>query len=145
MSNWDYKREDSRPEVKTGKMRCVIVDATEGVSKSSGAPMIIVTVQPSGSKAKVKKYIPKSDNFNRNMTMFFDAFPEIGDGNFNFLEWVGAMGAANFDTDENGYLVVKWFLSPFQAANLPEFEGERPEKQKVTSLDDDNDDLPFLI
>lgn len=146
MTNWDYVREESRPAVKTGKLRCVIVDAEETVSKSSGKPMIVVTVRPSGSAAKVKSYIVKNDNFNRNATQLFDAFPDIGEGNFNFLEWAGALGAANFGEDENGYLKVKWWLSPEQASMLPAFEGSVPERQTVTSLDDDEDEseLPFM-
>lgn len=145
MSMWDDYKRDETPAAKTGKQRCVIVAAEETTSKTSGKPMIVVTVTPSGSTAKVKHYIVKNDYFNRNMTSFFDAFPTIKEGNFNLLEWVGAVGAANFGTDENGYLTVKWFINPKQAENLPEFEGEVPEQQSVTSLDDDDDDddIPF--
>ncbi len=148
MGNWDdYQREERESSAKvTGKLRCVIVAAEESVSKSSGKPMIIVTVRPSGTNFKVKSYIVKNENFNRNMTSFFDAFPEIREGDFNFLSWVGAEGAANFGEDENGYLKVKWFMTPTQAASLPPFEGEKPEKQTITTLDDpedDDEDLPF--
>ena len=148
MGNWDdYQREEREPTTKvSGKLRCVIVDAEEGVSKSSGKPMIIVTVRPSGTNFKVKSWIVKNENFNRNMTVFFDSFPEIREGDFNFLAWVGAEGAANFGEDDQGYLKVKWFLTPMQAANLPPFEGEKPERQEITSLDDgdDEDGLPFI-
>ena len=147
MSNFDdFKREESQNTVVTGNRRCVIVAAEEAVSKSSGLPMIVVTVSPAGSKAKVKTYIVKNDKFNANMTKFFDAFPTIPFGTFDFVSWVGAIGAANFGKDENGYLKVKWFMTPTQASNLPPFEGEKPEKQSVTTLDDpedDDGDLPF--
>lgn len=138
--SWDYQRDESHAEPKTGKQRCVIVAAEESVSKSSGSPMIVVTVKPSGSNAKVKSYIVKNERFNRNMTNLFDAFPSIGDGNFNFMEWIGAEGAADFGTDDNGYLRVKWFISPKQAESLPPFEGDKPEKQTMTSIDDE---IPF--
>ena len=148
MGNWDdYQREEREPAAKvSGKLRCVIVDAEEDVSKSSGKPMIIVNLRPSGTNFKVKSYIVKNENFNRNMTVFFDSFPEIREGDFNFLSWVGAEGAANFGEDDQGYLKVKWFLTPAQAASLPPFEGDKPERQEITSLDDgdDEDGLPFI-
>lgn len=148
MSNWDdYRREEREPEAKvTGKQRCVITAVEEAVSKSSGKPMIVITVRPSGCRFTVRNWLVKNDSFNLNATAFFDAFPEIGDGNFNFIEWVGAEGAAMFGEDENGYLKVKYWLSPERAANLPPFEGDKPERQMVTSLEDDTEDdsdLPF--
>jgi hypothetical protein len=147
MSNWDdFKRDETPGTVHTGKQRCVIVAAEETISKTSKKPMIVVTVTPSGSTIKVKNYIVKNEYFNRNMTSFFDAFPDIESGNFNFVEWIGAVGAANFGTDDNGYLTVKWFINPKQAENLPEWEGEKPQKQSVSKLvdaDNDTEDLPF--
>ena len=145
MSSWDdYKREET-PKAQAGDYRCVIIGAEESVSKTSGLPMIVVTVQPNGLTAKVKTYLVRNSYFNRNATQFFDAFPSIGEGNFNFLEWIGAVGAAKFGLDENGYLTVKWFLTPKQAEKLPEWAGEKPERQTVTELAeiDGNDDLPF--
>lgn len=143
--SWNYTRDESGGKPKTGKQRCVIVDVEEAVSKSSQRPMIVITVQPSGSKARVKNYIVQNEHFNKNMTQFFDAFPGIREGDFNFLTWVGAMGAADFGEDENGYLKVKWWLDPVRAENLPEWEGEKPEQQQLTSLDDeDEDELPFM-
>lgn len=153
MSNWsDYKREDRPQQNKvTGKLRCVITDVEEAVSKSSGKPMIVVTVRPSGTTFKVKNWIVKNEYFNRNMTEFFDTFPEIGEGNFDFITWPGSMGAANFVEDENGYLKIKRWITADRAYDLPEFEGEKPERQTVTSignvtdLDEDFDDeLPFM-
>jgi len=150
MSDWGYTREVSTRTNKTGIQRCVITGAEERISKSSGKPMVVVTVMPSGSRAKVNNYIVKNDRFNQNMTSFFDAFPTIADGNFNFLEWIGAEGAANFVEDENGYIKVKWFVDPERAKDLPPFEGEKPEQQTVTTLDgesyavvDNDGDLPF--
>lgn len=146
MSSWD----DYKPEVSTeaaGKRRCSVVGAEEAVSKSSGFPMWVITVTPNGSKAKVKAYIVKNEKFNRNMTNFFDSFG-IERGDFNSLGWVGAVGAAEFDTDENGYLKVKWFLSPKQAEALPPWIGEVPERQTITEIagftEMDDAELPFV-
>ena len=147
LSNWDdYTREEREEQAKvTGKLRCVITDVEEGTSKASGLPMIIVSVRPSGTVFKVKTYIVKNEYFNRNMTQFFDAFHEIGDGNFNFIEWPGCEGAAMFDLDDKGYMKVKYFIDPVRAASLPPFEGEKPERQTFTVLEDSEseDGLPF--
>ena len=145
MAEWNYQHEENKGTIAEGDRRCVIVAAEESVSKSSGNPMIVITVRPSGSTAKVKSYIVKNDNFNRNMTEFFAAFPAIEEGNFEFIEWIGALGAAKFGADDRGYLKVKWFLSPDKVENLPPFEGEVPERQTVTKLEeiDDESDLPF--
>lgn len=151
MADWsDYSREEvERTAPKPGKRRCVIVSAEESISKTSGKPMIIVTVTPSGSTAKVKSYIVKNERWKQNMTALFDAFPEIGEGNFEFLTWIGAMGAAEFGlekgSDGNDYLKVKWFIPADKATDLPEFEGEKPEKQEFTEItDSDEDELPFM-
>ena len=147
MSNWDdYKREEREsPSKITGKQRVVITAVEEKTSKA-GNPMIEVKVRPSGCRFEVKYYLVKNDSFNRNATAFFDAFPEIGDGNFNFIEWVGAEGAAMFGEDDFGFLKVRYFLDPVRAASLPPFEGDKPERQTVGSLVDVEDDgeLPFM-
>ena len=152
MGNWDsYRREESeRASAITGKRRVVIVSAEEGVtganSKAPGTPQIIIKVRPSGCKFTVTYRIQKNDWFNRKMTEFFDAFPEIMDGDFNFLAWVGCEGAAMFKEGNNGYTEVQYFIDPVRAADLPPFEGEKPEKQTITSLEDDSaDELPFMM
>ena len=150
MGIWDsYQREENeRPSNITGKLRCVIVSAESKTSKS-GNPMIEIKVRPSGCKFSVTTWLVKNDSFNRNATQFFDAFPEIGDGNFNFIEWIGAEGAADFGEDDRGYLKVKWWVDAVKAQSLPPFEGDKPERQTITSLTeeepyDDDDDLPFM-
>ena len=145
LSNWDdFQREDREESAKvTGRLRCVITDVEETTSKASGLPMIVVSVRPSGTTFKVKTYLVKNDHFNRNATAFFDAFPEITFGDFNFLSWVGAEGAAMFKEDAQGYTQISYFLDPVRAADLPAFEGEKPEKQSITTLDEDDGELPF--
>lgn len=151
MSTWDdYKREEYSNEALVGKYRCVIVDVEEAISKSSNLPMIVITVRPSGSKFKVKTYLVKNEKFNQNATSFFDSFPEIEEGDFNFISWIGCEGAAMFGEDKNGYTALKYFISASRAESLPPFEGEKPERQTVTTLDEeegdpeDDDDFPFV-
>lgn len=145
--SWDYTREEAEPRARlTGKQRVVITDVEEGVSKA-GNPMIIVTVRPSGVKFTLKNFIVKNEMWNRNMTEFFDAFPEITEGDFNFLSWKGAEGAVLLREDENGYLKIRRWLPPSQVVNLPPFEGEKPARQTITSLDEEDDfddgEIPF--
>ena len=149
MGAWDdYQREEREESAKvTGRLRCVITDVEETESKTSGLPMIVVSVRPSGTRFSVKSYIVKNEHFNCNATQFFDAFPEVGEGNFNFIEWIGCEGAAMFDLDDRGYVKVKYWIDAVRASDLPAFEGEKPEKQTVTTLtdveDEDDGSLPF--
>ena len=89
----------------------------------------------------------KNEYFNRNLTELLDSFG-LGE-NFDTLTWVGAVGAARLIEDDNGYLKVRYFLSPERAEKLPPWDGKQPERQEVTSLEDgidgvlDDDDLPF--
>ena len=137
----DYQREESK-RVSPGKYRVAIVDVVECESKTSGKPMIVLTLQISGTQVKVKHFIVKNSHFNKNMTEFFDSFPTIGDGNFNFMEWVGAVGAGFFKEGEKGYLELRYFINPSQAKDLPEWEGEKPEQQKVASIFPGDNDAP---
>lgn len=146
--NWadSYKREEGKASKKvTGLLRCVITGAEEQKSKTSGKDMIVVSVKPSGAEFSVKYYIVKNEKFCRNMTIFFDSFPEIQDGDFEFLHWVGCEGAANFVEDENGYTKIRWFIEAPKAKDLPPFEGTKPDKIEVNNdfSDINEDDLPF--
>ena len=147
MSTWDdYKREE--PEKIEGKYRCVITDVEEAVSKKTGAPMIVVSVRPSGLKFTVKWYLVKNDSFNRNATNFFDAVVGLEDGDFEFVKWVGCEIGAMLGEDDQGYTKVKYWLNRSKLEALPPFEGEKPERQEVTKFeeeDDGLDDLPFTV
>ena len=142
MSSWnDYQPEES-VRAQKGKYRVEIVDAEEAISKSSGLPMFVITVKPNPTNIKVKTYLVKNDKFNANATKFFDAFG-ITRGDFNCLGWIGAVGAGDFDTDENGYLNLKWWLSSSEAAKLPAWVGEVPERQTITDLAGNDEPTPF--
>lgn len=144
MSNWDYAREEST-RLSPGDYRVAIVDVQETTSKTSGNPMLVITVQANGSNIKIPNYIVRNEYFNRNMTQFFDAFPQIQEGDFNFLGWVGCVGAARLKEDENGFLKVAWFLDSRRAEKLPPWTGPMPERQTVTDFAEvaDDSDLPF--
>ena len=145
MGNWDYVREET-PRLQPGDYRVEITNAKEKIS-NNGNQMIVITVKPNGSDISINHYIVKGQYFNRNMTSFFDSF-NIEEGNFDFLTWIGAVGAARLKEDENGYLKVSYFINKSRAANLPEWVGEIPERQKVIKIDDfeeinTDEDIPF--
>ena len=150
MSSWDnYKYEERKPALEPGNYRAVIIDVEEKKSKT-GKDMIVIELRPSGASFSVRDYIVAGDYFNDKISRVFDAFPEIGNGNFNFLEWIGAMGAVKLKIDSEGYLKVHYYLTPEEAENLPEFEGNRPVRQTVTSIGEPewedasaDDDCPF--
>ena len=145
MSFFDGYRREERSRIAPGDYRVAITEVEETVSRS-GNPMLVVTVQPNGSEIRVKHYLVKNEYFNRNLTDLLDSFG-LGE-NFDTLTWVGAVGAARLIEDENGYLKVRYFLSPERAEKLPPWQGKEPERQEVSSLGDgfemlDDDDLPF--
>ena len=47
----------------------------------------------------------------------------------------------------SGYTEVAYLIDAVKAADLPPFEGEKPERQKVTSIaeTEDDEDLPFDV
>ena len=145
MGKWDDFKREEEPKL-TGKKRCVIVSVEESVS-AKGNDMIVIGIRPSGCRFTVRGYLVKNDRFNRDATAFFDAFPEIEFGNFSFVEWVGAEGAVNLVEDDRGYLKIKNFIDAVSARDLPPFEGDKPERQTLTSLEDetedDSDSFPF--
>lgn len=144
--NWsDYKRESGEGAL-TGDYRCVITDVAEKIS-SSGNKMIEITVRPSGKNFTVKTWIVQNEYMNQNLTRFFDAFQTIKEGDFDFPGWIGAIGAAKFAPDDSGYTKVQRWIPFNRALALPEFVGDKPVQQEVTSLDDFEDitdvDIPF--
>ncbi len=142
MSNWNYTREET-PKMGAGDYRFEVASAEETVSKS-GNKMIVVGLKPNGASFTINDYFVEGKWFNSKMTQFFDG-TNIEENNFELLTWIGAMGAARFKEDENGYLKVHYYLKPEQAEKLPEWQGEKPERQTVTDFQtiDEDDDLPF--
>lgn len=144
MGNWDDYRREERPRLTPGDYRVEIVSVEEKESKA-GNPMLVIGVQPNGSKIIIYHYIVKNEWFNRNMTDFFDSF-NIDDGDFTLPTWIGAVGAARLKEDDKGYLKVQYFISEDRAEKLPPWEGKLPERQELTKLDDVEDDgeLPWV-
>lgn len=145
MNPWNYTREEST-KVTAGDYRVEIVDAEEKLSKTDKR-MIVISLKINGSSIVVNDYIVEGDWFNRKATQIFDSF-NIEEGNFNLLTWKGAIGAARFKEDENGYLKVYYYINKKQAEKLPAWVGEKPERQTVTELGgftemSEEDDLPF--
>lgn len=144
MSNWDdYKREE-RTRLTPGDYRVEIVSVEEKESKA-GNPMLVIGVRPNGSGITIHHYIVKNQWFNRNMTDFFDSF-NIEDGDFELPTWVGAVGAARLKEDDKGYLKVQYFISEDRAEKLPPWQGNMPERQEMTKLEeiDDDGELPWV-
>ena len=144
----DYKYE---AEVKRdGDYRLAIGGVEESVSKSSGNPMLVLTHAVSGLKdkdgknVKIKDYIVKNDFFNSKLSRIFDSF-DIGTDNHEPLEWIGAMGAAKLKTDDNGFLKIARYIPKGNVQDkLPAWDGDAPERQRVTNIDiEAEDDLPF--
>ena len=143
MSNWDSYRREERPRLAPGDYRVESVSVEEKESKA-GNPMLVIGVQPNGSKIIIYHYIVKNEWFNRNMTDFFDSF-NIDDGDFTLPTWIGAVGAARLKEDEKGYLKVQYFINKDRAENLPPWQGKFPERQELTTLDplENDGDIPF--
>lgn len=153
--NYTYKKpvyEENQP----GNYRCIILNAEQGVSKTSGNRMLIISLRPSGTRATVKTYIVDNDRFDDNFSQFLDAFPMLKNNPSvdNCFAWRGAIGAAKFNVNDNGYFEVKRFIPAEKTANYPDFEWkarddeaqEMPVLQEFTELSDDDgadDDIPF--
>lgn len=145
--NWNYTREE-RPVAQAGDHRFEVIAAEEKVSQS-GKNMIVVTLKLNGYDTNVKDYFVEGEWLNRKLTQWFDA-TNIDEGDMNLLGWKGAVGAARFKEDENGYLKVSYYIDKKRAEKLPAWQGEMPERQTVTTLSDakfedvtNEDDLPF--
>lgn len=145
--NWNYTREET-PRAQAGDHRFEVIAAEEKVSQS-GKNMVVVTLKLNGYDTNVKDYFVEGEWLNRKLTQWFDS-TNINEGDMNLLGWKGAVGAARFKEDENGYLKVSYYIDKKRAEKLPAWQGEMPERQTVTTLSDakfedvtNEDDLPF--
>ena len=136
----DFVREEA-PRLEPGDYRVEITDVEETVSKSSGNPMLVITVKPNNVNIRIKHYIVKNEYFNRNLTELYNSF-NIDFGDQNFLGWVGAVGAAKLVEDENGYMKIKRLIPLERQDNLPAWVGSVPVRQTVEGFVSD-DELPF--
>lgn len=140
---WDnYKRTESTP-FQEGIYRVVITETEEKLSKA-GDKMLVITLRPSGSKRTIKYFLVDGEYFDRNLTSIYDSF-DIPEGNMDFISWIGAMGAAKIVINDAGYPKIRWFINKKKAESLPPFEGEKPQRQEVTKLEEvgEEEELPF--
>lgn len=140
-----YKREET-PRLEPGDYRVEILEAEESTSKSSGNPMLVLTLRPNGSPIKIKHYIVLNEYFNRNVTQIFDSF-NIVEGDFQLSTWVGAVGAARLALDDQDYLKVKFFIKADKQDRLPPWVGEMPERKIAMEMPGtpvDSDEMPFF-
>lgn len=145
---WEYQREEFAPRHLPGAYRCEIVEVSDNPSKSSGKPMITITLKINGTDLKVKYYIVEGPYANRNFTALFDSF-DIDEGDFDLVGWVGAVGAVMLVRDPNNqkFLKVAYFIPKTETGNLPPWKGPKPERQRIVNgnafLQVEDNDSPF--
>lgn len=138
----DYEVEEST-RLEPGDYRVEVTNVEETVSKSSGKPMMVISLKPNQSNINVKYYIVRNDYWKQNLTEFYDCFL-IPRGDDNILTWIGAVGAAKLVEDDNGYLKVKRLLDQKQQEKLPPWVGEVPKRQTLESIMEEADSEEYL-
>jgi hypothetical protein len=109
----------------TGVYQVKILNVTKGESKTSGLPMLTVEVVPEKVKAAgneaeggskevpvmLKYYIVKNENYNKNMTKFFDCF-KIERNDFEYVNWIDKTGKAYIGKAEGAkpYHEIKYLI-----------------------------------
>lgn len=140
---WNDYRYEEPTRVEPGDYRVEVIKAEEQKSRN-GNRMIVVTLRPNGTSLLIRDYFVDGEYFDGKVSRFFDAFPEIGQGNFNLVTWGGAVGAVRLREDGE-YLRVHYYLTPKKAEALPEWVGNKPQRMTVTDFETmtDKSDLPF--
>ena len=141
MANYNYIK---TPQLEAGKGYRFAIDSIEEKTSRNGNPMLVVTLKPNGIDKTINHYIVQNEHWNDSMTRFCGAFG-INDQPVNIMTWPGAVGAAIVKEDDYGFKIAR-FLSPEQAASLPPWIGEMPERVTVESrgfAETETDDLPF--
>ena len=98
--DWNYER----PQVPEGAHRIRVISAKVAKSKA-GNDMLALRFDVSGITTILSHYITflpdRPELTNRLLTQFFDSFPDIPCGNFDFSQWIGKMGACVVTKDRN--------------------------------------------
>ena len=130
---WNYKPEDFREDnygiIPEGNYRVRIEKAEEQVSRSSGKPMIKLTLAVSGYGSKIWCYqvLDNSDReheqkTNQRLGTIFNSFA-IAQGNMNLSDWEGKTGGAYIrhgkDAQNNARAEVAYFLYRKEVDLLP--------------------------
>lgn len=125
---WSYKREESDRQfapIPEGNHRIRVRSADKAVSKN-GRDMLALQFDVSGYNQILYHYIVFMDDrpeiTNRMLTQFFDAFPQIAEGDFNMANWIGKVGACKVKHEEyngNQSAKVHYFIAANKQKDLP--------------------------
>lgn len=158
--SWNYSRTESDRKFEPlpeGNYRIRVRSADKATSKA-GRDMLALQFDVSGSNAVLYHYIvfldDKPEITNRMLTQFFDAFPQIPEGDFNMSNWIGKVGACKVKHEEyNGDMTAKihYFIAANRQKDLPPWkEPSNSAKNKPTPATGDefmelpdNIDIPF--
>lgn len=132
---WNYQREESNgfAPLPEGKYR-IRIKGVEKAQSRNGNEMLVFQFDVSGSNKTLYHYITFLPNnpqvTNGQLTQFFDSFKDIKDGDFDFLNWVGKVGAAKIKHEEyNGEKRerISYFIKADKQDSLPPWqEGPAP-------------------
>lgn len=150
--SWNYEREEQAFEVlPAGDYRVRVAAADKAVSKN-GNDMLVLQFDVSGHAQTLYHYIvfmpDRPEITNRNLTQFFDSFKDIKEGDTNFANWIGKVGAVHVVHEEyNGEQRprIKYFIRADKAANLPPWSEAGAQSAGATAEVPDiaDDQLPF--
>lgn len=146
MFDWNYNQkayEEKQFEIiPVGDHRVRIDEIKERESRSTGYPMLEITLAVSGFSSRLWFYLvfnrAEPDKTNRALGSIFDSFG-IQPGNLNIRDWVNKVGGARvkhelFDGQNRPKLA--YFLTSEKVRLLPPWQGSEP----AVSF---NVDLPF--
>ena len=145
---WSYKREESDrvyAPLPEGNYRIRIRSAEKAMSKN-GRDMLALQFDVSGNNQILYHYIVFLDDrpeiTNRMLTQFFDAFPQIPEGDFNMANWIGKVGACNVkheDYNGNATAKIHYFIAANRQKDLPSWQ--EPPSSVTPSRDAAKDDF----
>lgn len=145
---WNYERTESEFEkIPEGRHR-IMIRNVEKTESQAGNEMLKFEFNVSGTNSRLFHYIvflpDRPEITNRNLTQFFDSFTDIEDGNFDFMSWIGKVGAAEVEHDGE-YVRVKRFLPKRAQASLPPWKdaGNNTTTMMSGFTEVDDDDMPF--
>jgi len=152
IQDWKYNPEDAQSEfalIPAGKHRVRIFDAQEKVSKSSGDPMVELTLEVSGYSSRVWHYIVFSSSnpsmTNRMLSQLWDNFG-IPRENYNLASWRGKVGGANIVIENSEQYGKKNRVKNLcSAEGLPAWQtpGQAQAEAPLNVLKAPDEDVPF--
>lgn len=151
---WKYEREESKSFtiIPEGEYRVRVKSAEMAVSKN-GNDMLTIQLEVSGQTGLLFHHITflqdRPEITNRMLTQFFDSFKDIKEGDQNFENWIGKVGACAVKHDEyNGNKSAKvwYFIAADKQGELPAWK--EPERKDATDgfvdvPEVDEKNLPF--